>query len=56
MGSNLFGHNKKRRVELQEELLVLESLEGLTPLDPETYNRRVKLLAELYELYADEEL
>lgn len=55
-GSNLFGHNKKHKCELQEELLVLEILKELTPLHVETYNHRVEILAELYELYADEEL
>lgn len=42
--------------ELEEELLVLESLEEITPLDVEAYNCKVEILVELHELYVEEEL
>lgn len=41
---------------MKEELLILESLEELTLLSVEDYNKKVEIMVELNELYANEEL
>ena len=55
-GSNLFGHVRKKKKELKEELANLDTIEEIGPLSPEDYIRRTNILLELHEIYADEEL
>ena len=48
-GSNNFGHNKKRKKELRDELTFLEEAEEQAVLSPELFARKVEVLAELNE-------
>ena len=54
-GSNLFGHNKKRKQELKNELQQMETLEELVGLSPEEQHMRFQIQVELYNLYTEEE-
>jgi hypothetical protein len=55
-GSNLFGHIRKRKKELKEELAFLESKEEYDALSSEDFIRKTEVLIELQKIYADEEL
>ena len=55
-GSNKFGHSKKRKKDLREELTFLEEAEEQDVLSPELFARKVDVLAELNELTVNEEL
>ena len=55
-GVNLFGKSRKRRSELREELEHLEKMEETDVLSPELYERKVDILAELYNLLVEEEV
>ena len=54
-GSNLFGHNKKRRQELKNELSQMELLEESVGLSPEEHHLRFQIQVELFDLYSEEE-
>ena len=55
-GSNLFGNNRKKRNELNEELSVLELLEEGGSLLPERCIRKNIIQNELHQLYVEKEL
>jgi hypothetical protein len=55
-GSNIYGHAKKRKLELKEELATLEALEENSELPPTLSIRKTIIFVELMELYANEEL
>jgi exonuclease III len=54
-GSNVFGHMKKRKVELLNELGMLEGKEENNTILPDEVVRRTAILVELYNVYAEEE-
>jgi mannosylglycoprotein endo-beta-mannosidase len=53
--SYLYGHNKKRKRELKEELTTIEALEEADDLSPKLCIRKTDINVELFNLYADEE-
>jgi hypothetical protein len=55
-GSNIFGHNKKRKRELREELSAIDALEETNDLSPNLYIRKTDINHELFGIYAKEEL
>ena len=55
-GAHSFGHARKRKKWIKEELEEIEKQEEEGPLDPESYERRTTLNTELNEILADEEL
>jgi hypothetical protein len=55
-GANLYGHTKKRKLELREELTSLECLEEETELPPILGLRKSEIYVELWNIYANEEL
>jgi hypothetical protein len=50
-----FGSNKKRKLELKKELLVLEFPEENGKLTTDEMSYRVKMQEELFKLYEEEE-
>jgi hypothetical protein len=54
-GSNLYGHAKKLKLELREELASLESIEEDHELPPSLSIRKTNICVQLMEIYADEE-
>jgi hypothetical protein len=54
-GSNLYGHTKKLKLVLKEELASLESLEEDQELSPSLSIRKTSICVKLMEIYADEE-
>lgn len=54
--SNLFGHNKKKKIALKDELQALETLEEISELSPEAYERKSMVQVELQELHAEDEM
>jgi hypothetical protein len=54
-GSNLFGHLKKKKLELRLELENLENMEESMDLSPVDWIRKTNIQAELFNLYAEEE-
>jgi hypothetical protein len=54
-GSNVFGHMKKRKVEVLNELGMLEGKEENNTILPDEVVRRTAILVELYNVYAEEE-
>jgi hypothetical protein len=55
-GSNLYGHNKKLKRELKEELVSIEALEEMNDLSPELNLRKTNIHVKLFNLFAEEEL
>jgi hypothetical protein len=54
-GSNVFGHMKKIKVEVLNELGMLEGKEENNTILPDEVVRRTAILVELYNVYAEEE-
>lgn len=54
MGSNKYGHDKKK--ELRLELSMIEEVEEDGPLPPELYDRKIDVNVELHELLVSEEI
>jgi hypothetical protein len=55
-GSSLFGHTRKKKKELKEELVSLEEKEESVPSSPDDFVRKTNILVELHNIYADEEI
>lgn len=55
-GSDKFGHNKKRKKVINDELASIESMEEQGPLDPDILDKRATLSGELQQLMVNEEL
>jgi hypothetical protein len=55
-GSNLYGHNKKLKRELKEELVSINALEEMNDLSPELNLRKTDIHVKLFNLFAEEEL
>jgi mannosylglycoprotein endo-beta-mannosidase len=55
-GSNLYGHNKKLKRELKEELVSIDALEEMNDLSPELNLRKTDIHVQLFNLFAEEEL
>jgi hypothetical protein len=55
-GSNLYGHTRKRKIELKEELAYIEALKEDSELPSDLSIRRTMITIELMEIYTDEEL
>lgn len=55
-GSNKFGHDRKKKNEIKEELLVIENLEEQGALDPDMFCKEMELLVELNGIMVNEEL
>jgi hypothetical protein len=53
-GANLYGHTKKRKMDLREVLASLESLEEETELTPILSIRKSEIFVELWNIYANE--
>jgi hypothetical protein len=54
--SNMYGHNKKKKKELKEELTNIEALEEDSDLSPKLNLRKITINVQLFNLYAEEEL
>jgi hypothetical protein len=54
-GANLFGNNKKRKLELKSELLTLENLEENMEISPDELSSRANIQTELFKMYEEEE-
>jgi hypothetical protein len=55
-GSNLYGHIKKRKNALREELVCVEAEQEISSFFPEVFIRKTKILAELHNILDNEEL
>jgi hypothetical protein len=55
-GSNLYGHNKKLKRELKEELVSIEALEHMNDLSSKLNLRKTDIHVQLFNLFAEEEL
>ena len=55
-GSDKFGHTKKRKKVIKDELASIEAMEEQGPLDPDTLVKRASLSGELQQLMVNEEL
>ena len=55
-GSNKFGHDRKKKNEIKEELLIIENLEEQGALDPDMFCKKMELLVGLNEIMVNEEL
>jgi hypothetical protein len=55
-GSSLFGHTRRKKKELKEELFSMEEKEESVPLSPDEFVRKINILVELHNIYADEEI
>ena len=54
-GSNIFGNNKKKKIELREKLCILEELEEGVGLSSEEKKLRTMINIELFNMYTEEE-
>jgi hypothetical protein len=52
---NLFGNNRKRKLEVKYELLTLENLDKNMELSPDELSRRATIQAELFKMYEEEQ-
>ena len=55
-GADKFGHDRKEKEKIKNELADIETMEEQGNLDPETLDRRAELCGKLQQMLADEEL